>query len=72
MASRRCSQGISYDVSIATGSFNLLSDMYILTMPMPAVARLRISRVKKIGVSMIFSAGGVYAEHATSEVELFN
>jgi hypothetical protein len=50
-----------HDVNIATGVFNFLSDMYILAIPMPAVARLQISRMKKIGVSMIFSVGGVYA-----------
>jgi len=60
MASRRCSQGILDDVSIATGVFNLVIDLYILVIPLPAVAKLRISRTKKIGVSMIFSAGGVY------------
>lgn len=53
--------GMMHNVNIATGVFNLISDLYILAIPLPAVAKLKISRKKKIGVSMVFSAGGVYA-----------
>jgi len=61
MASKNCSDtaGIIQISSITTGAFNVLIDLYILAVPLPAVAKLNMSRKKKIGVAMIFSAGGV-------------
>lgn len=46
-------------MSIATGAFGLISDLYILIIPMPAVARLHLGRKKKLGVYLIFSSGAL-------------
>ncbi|KAF2689726.1 hypothetical protein K458DRAFT_413973 [Lentithecium fluviatile CBS 122367] len=61
MASKKCAgtTEIIQMSSIATGVFNVIIDLYIMAVPLPAVAKLNISRKKKIGVAMIFSAGGV-------------
>lgn len=65
MASRKCADTteIIQICSIATGVFNVIIDLYIMVIPLPAVAKLNMSRKKKIGVAMIFSAGGVYVNH---------
>ncbi|KAF2004210.1 hypothetical protein P154DRAFT_572244 [Amniculicola lignicola CBS 123094] len=49
--------GISQRSSI--GVYNLLSDIFILSVPVPAMRVLSIPRRKKIGLYLIFSAGGV-------------
>jgi len=44
-------------VNDAMGAFNVFSDIYILCLPITAVARLRLPRVKKFGVMLIFLSG---------------
>lgn len=44
---------------IATGILNLVSDITILTLPISAVAGLKMSRRGKIGISIFFLLGGL-------------
>ncbi|KAJ4344811.1 uncharacterized protein N0V89_012555 [Didymosphaeria variabile] len=44
-------------MSLAAGIFGLISDIYILIIPLPAVKKLNIRKKKKIGVYIIFSSG---------------
>ncbi|MCJ1466364.1 hypothetical protein MMC07_004983 [Pseudocyphellaria aurata] len=55
LASRRCepSKAISYSVGI----FNVVTDFYLLILPLPAVWSLQLPIRKKIGVSAIFLTG---------------
>lgn len=61
MASSACAgkNGVVQSASLATGIFNVISDLYILIIPLPAVAKLNITRRKKTGVFLIFSAGAL-------------
>ena len=43
-----------------SGAFNTLSDLLILLVPVKAVWNLHMSRVKKIGVCLVFTVGVVY------------
>lgn len=59
--SKKCSDSseILQKDSIATGIFSIISDFYILVIPLPTVIKLKLSRNKRIGVLMIFSSGGL-------------
>jgi hypothetical protein len=59
MASRECadSTAMIQRVSIATGIFGVISDFYILIIPLPAVLKLQIRKKQKLGVLLIFSSG---------------
>ena len=48
---------------LAYGSMNILSDLLIFTLPLPIIWRLELSRNQKIGVSLIFMSGAVYADN---------
>ena len=49
------------DTTFAMGYFNILSDVYILILPISAVAGLNLPKRKKFGISLIFMAGILYA-----------
>lgn len=59
LARKSCSDPTGYvQVSnILSGAFNLLSDIYILVIPIPAIAKLRMPLRKRLGVLFIFLAG---------------
>jgi hypothetical protein len=61
MANRQCagSSTLLQRTSLATGTFGVISDLYILIMPMPAVAKLQLGRRRKLGVYLIFSSGAL-------------
>lgn len=61
MASAQCNRkdSVVQEISIATGIFNVLSDFYILIIPLPAVATLKVPKRTKIGVYLIFSTGAL-------------
>jgi hypothetical protein len=61
-ASPGCSNRSVRRLGTTTAAFTVAIDLYILALPLPAVARLDISRKKKIGVSLILSAGGLYGK----------
>ncbi|PVH94523.1 hypothetical protein DM02DRAFT_692984 [Periconia macrospinosa] len=44
-------------MSIIAGCFGVVSDIYILIIPLPAIAKLKISQRQKIGVYLIFTSG---------------
>jgi hypothetical protein len=46
--------------SLSAGIFGLISDIYILAIPLPAIRKLHLRRKKKIGVYIIFSSGALY------------
>lgn len=43
--------------NIPFGAFNLLSDIYILVIPLPAIVNLKMDPRKKVGVLLIFLTG---------------
>ena len=45
------------DVSLAAGIFNMVSDIYLLVIPIPAVWGLKMERKRKLGVLIIFATG---------------
>ncbi|KAI1419573.1 hypothetical protein F5Y12DRAFT_231815 [Xylaria sp. FL1777] len=51
-----CSQPV-YNLNAATGLFNVLSDLYVLIIPISMVYRLRIPRNRKYGIIGIFLTG---------------
>ncbi|ORY01726.1 hypothetical protein BCR34DRAFT_90809 [Clohesyomyces aquaticus] len=59
MAGKMCAEktGVVEIFSITQGVFNILSDIYLLLIPLPAVAKLRMSKRKKLRVYFIFLAG---------------
>ena len=44
---------------LAVASLSLVSDIFILVMPMPMVWALNLSRQRKMGLSLIFLLGGL-------------
>lgn len=44
---------------LAAASLSLVSDVFILVMPMPMVWALNISRQRKMGLSLVFLLGGL-------------
>lgn len=61
LASKKCvnANDIHQEITIATGVFNIISDFYILIIPLRAISKLSITRKQKIGVYLMFSAGGL-------------
>jgi hypothetical protein len=61
MANRQCagSTELVQRTSIATGVFGVISDLYILIIPLPAVAKLHLGKRRKMGVYLIFSSGAL-------------
>lgn len=57
-ASSRCSK--AYLMSYIQGVFNIVSDFYLLLLPMPVVWKLHLPTKKKIGVCAIFATGFLY------------
>ena len=51
----RCQESIRYGE--VQGVFNLVGDIYLLILPMPAVWALQITRRKKFGIMAIFMTG---------------
>ena len=47
---------------LAYGFMNILSDLIIFILPHPIVWRLQLSRREKVGVSVIFLSGAMYAD----------
>ncbi|KAI4170114.1 MAG: hypothetical protein LQ348_007176 [Seirophora lacunosa] len=52
----KCRNGLQ-DYGVAQGTINLLSDFYLLVVPIPAVLALQLPKKKKIGVIAIFMTG---------------
>lgn len=48
---------------LAYGSMNISSDFFIFILPLPMVWRLKLSRIEKIGVSLIFMSGAMYVDY---------
>ena len=46
----------------AIGAFNLISDIYILIIPLPAIAKLTLPLQQKFGVFLIFFTGSMYVQ----------
>ena len=44
-------------LNIVIGAFNLLSDMYLLGIPLPAIWSLQMALKRKMGILMIFLTG---------------
>ncbi|KAF2440904.1 hypothetical protein P171DRAFT_523926 [Karstenula rhodostoma CBS 690.94] len=61
MASRECAGTDSpiQKMSLGTAIFAVISDIYILILPLPAVRKLNIRKKKKLGVYIIFSSGAL-------------
>ncbi|KAL9007966.1 MAG: hypothetical protein Q9173_006864 [Seirophora scorigena] len=52
----KCGNGLQ-DYGVAQGTMNLVSDFYLLVVPIPAVLALQLPKKKKIGVTAIFMTG---------------
>lgn len=48
------------DYGIAQGTMNLVSDFYLLIIPIPAVMSLQLPQKKKLGVIAVFMTGFLY------------
>jgi hypothetical protein len=59
MASHQCarSDAAIQNVSITSGIFGVVSDLYILVIPLPAIAKLNILKRRKLGVYLFFAPG---------------
>jgi hypothetical protein len=47
----------TFKLCVPTASFSLVSDVYILVLPMIAISHSRLSVAKKIGAAAMFSTG---------------
>ena len=47
------------ELSIPTGIISILTDWYLVVIPIPAVLTLQVSTMKKIGILAIFATGGL-------------
>ncbi|KAL8766790.1 MAG: hypothetical protein Q9209_006529 [Squamulea sp. 1 TL-2023] len=54
-ATARC--GATKQLAVASGVFNVLSDLYLLVIPVPATLALHLPRRKKIGLLILFATG---------------
>ncbi|KAH7088268.1 hypothetical protein FB567DRAFT_524021 [Paraphoma chrysanthemicola] len=59
MAGQACSDpsGTIQILSVTSGSVNLLCDLYLLVLPLPAIAKLSLPRRRKTGLLLIFMTG---------------
>jgi hypothetical protein len=55
-----CSQPV-YNLNAAVGLFGVMSDIYVLIIPVSMVFRLRLPRNRKLGIQAIFLTGLLYA-----------
>ena len=55
--------GRSKAVNVVLGIVNIVSDFYILVLPLPAVWSLQLPTAKKVGVSAIFLTGIGYVHN---------
>lgn len=54
---------INYTVAgLVYGSMNIASDLLIFVLPLPTVWRLKLPIKEKVGVSLIFMSGAMYAD----------
>lgn len=68
IASPRCAR--SKTINLVGGVLNIVTDFYILVLPMPAVLSLQLSARKKIGVGAIFLTGLSYASRLTLGLDI--
>ncbi|KAI1115362.1 hypothetical protein F5Y14DRAFT_134728 [Nemania sp. NC0429] len=54
--SRFCN-AFSYEVLFANAGFNVATDLWLLLLPIPIIAKLRVSLKQKLGIGAIFAAG---------------
>ena len=45
------------NVAIVQAGFNMVSDLYLLAIPLPLIWNLRLSASKKVGICAIFLTG---------------
>lgn len=59
MAGQECGNpaGVIQILSITSGVVNLVNDLYLLILPLPAILKLKMALKQKIGVMFIFLAG---------------
>ncbi|KAG8525768.1 uncharacterized protein KY384_000528 [Bacidia gigantensis] len=50
------------ELMLATGAVNVVSDLYLMILPLPAVWQLNLPRKRKIGISFMFLTGAVNVE----------
>lgn len=48
---------LTFKLTVPAASFSLVSDVYILLLPLVAISHLQMSSAKKIGVGAMFSTG---------------
>jgi hypothetical protein len=62
MAGPQCrdTAGVIQILSITSGAVNLLNDLYLLILPLPAILKLKMAPKQKISVMCIFLAGTAY------------
>lgn len=58
LASTRCVRVITF--GYVTTAFNILSDLYLVIIPIPVVIHLNMSKAKKIRVCSMFMLGILY------------
>lgn len=51
----------SGSIQLAQSAFNVVTDFWILILPMPLVRKLQLPRSRKIGLFFVFGAGVLYA-----------
>ena len=54
-ATARC--GDTKGLAVVTGAFNVLSDLYLLVIPIPPIIALQLPRRRKIGLLIVFATG---------------
>ena len=59
IAGSRC-DALSWNMTYIVGSFGVISDFYILGLPIPLILRMNLPRKKKIGVCALFMTGFLY------------
>ena len=72
LAGQECGNpaGVIQILSITSGVVNLVNDLYLLILPLPAILKLKMATKQKIGVMLIFltGAGYVYATVCVEEL----
>ena len=56
IAAASCSNG-AQPISVVGGAGNIISDVFILILPLPAIWRLHLRTAKKIGITAIIMTG---------------
>ena len=51
---------------LAYGAMNIISDLFILVLPLPLLWRLKLAKRDKVGITFVFSSGVVYTALASS------